>query len=173
MIDSTVYATYMTAIADRTKSPIAEATIALYYVTLSEQMTTGQFETAARAVFADYDDFGFPPPGVFLKALAGASPPVDVDAVLDRVSKLGEYNPHRGWIYPRPETVRLALGDAIANAYAAAGGAALFADASADGTSITRDIARRTFAKDVQVAQERTPAMPLLPAPLDTKRLAS
>lgn len=169
MIDSTIYARYMAAIADRTKSPIAPATIALYYVTLSDAMSTEQFEMAARRVFSEYDDFGFPPPAVFLTALAATAPPIDGDAILRRISALGSHHPNRGWIYPRLDVIRDALGDGIAQAYAAAGADRCFAD---DG-SVTQDIARRTFATELTATQRRAPGLPLLPAPIAPRRLAS
>jgi hypothetical protein len=56
------------------------------------------------------------------------------------IEKLGWYDPHCGWVYPRPDTVREKLGDAVANAYGFVGSARLF---SANDT--TRDIAARDF----------------------------
>lgn len=170
MIDATIYAGYMTAIADRLKFPLSDGTNALYYTMLSAKMDTDQFKAAAGKVFSDYQDFGFPPPSVFVAALAESMPPVDAPAVLRRISALGSYNPHTGWQYPRPEVVREALGGPIADAYGAAGGAQCFADADRDGGTVTRDIATRRFTKELSAAHASSPAMLVLGAP-DTKWL--
>ncbi len=108
----------------------------------------------------------FPTPGEI--SAYRAIPTVDAAAILRRISKLGTYNPNRGWIYPRIETVRAALGDAIANAYSEAGTDRCFADDD----SITQGIAHRMFekcitetaTKDPSALQLSAPSQPLLPA---------
>jgi hypothetical protein len=149
MIEPKIYATYMTAIADRLRSPVAEATIALYYTVLSEQLTTEQFEQAARKVFAEYQDFGFPPCSVFFKAIqreeAARLPPVDPELILHQISKLGSYNAASGWIYPSSERIEEKLGESVARAYLAAGATRCFSD-----HATTRDIASRAFARELE-----------------------
>ncbi len=148
MIEPKVYATYMTVIADRLRAPVAEATIALYYTILSEQLTTEQFEQAARKVFADYQDFGFPPCSVFFKAVEreqiAALPAVDPDLILNQISKLGSYNANSGWIYPSSERIEEKLGEHISRAYLMAGATRCFSD-----HETTRDIATRAFAREL------------------------
>lgn len=154
MIDANVFARYMTAIADRLKFPLSDSTNALYYVTLSDRLTTEQFESAAQRVFAEYDDFGFPPPAVFF---AQVPPVVDGQKILRQITQLATYSPHVGMIAPHVGIVREALGDVIADAYASAGGRRLFSD-----DETTRSIAERDFQK----AAEQYAAMPDTPRPL-------
>jgi hypothetical protein len=132
-------------------------------------------------VFADWDDETltacvkraaatpgrtfFPTPGEI--AAFRPVPMVDGPAILRRISALGTYNPN-GWLYPRIETVRDAMGDAVASAYAAAGVERCFADDD----SITQDIARRAFATELTSAQKANPTQPLLAAST-TKQLVA
>jgi hypothetical protein len=140
-IDAAVYARYMTAIADRLKAPLADATNALYYVTLSNALTTEAFEAAAQRVFAEYDDFGFPPPAIFFAAVT-SEPVFDSQAILRQIDRLATYNPNVGMIPPNVGQVREALGDLVADAYASAGTDRLRSD-----DETTRSIAQRDFAK--------------------------
>jgi hypothetical protein len=145
MIDSTIFGTYMTAVADRTKSPLAPTTIALYYTLLSRCLSTSEFEAAAQRVFAEYHDFGFPPAAAFLAAAKRATlSHLDAEAVLRRIEQLSTYTPSAGMIAPNVGTVREALGDLAADAYGSSGGARLFAD-----NETTRAIARRDFQKEL------------------------
>lgn len=144
MIDANVYAWYMTAIADRLKFPLADGTNALYYVTLSERLTTAQFEAAAKRIFAEYDEFGFPPPAVFFAALEPKQI-ADGQKILRQIEKLGTYNAHVGMIPPNVHTVREELGDLIADAYATAGSDRLSSD-----DETTRSIAQRDFQKALE-----------------------
>lgn len=155
-IDANVYARYMTAIADRLKAPLADGTNALYYVTLSEQLTTEAFEAAAQHVFAEYDDFGFPPPAIFLAA-AKPAPVFDFHAILRQIDRLATYNPNVGMIPANVGTVRAELGDLVADAYATAGTDRLRSD-----DETTRSIAQRDFAK----ALTEYARMPDTPRPL-------
>lgn len=66
---------------------------------------------------------------------------VDPEPILDRIRGMASYLPTVGDLYPRIDAVRDALGDAIAAAYAAAGGPRLFT-----ANEVGRDIARREFA---------------------------
>lgn len=157
MIDANVFAAYMTAIADRLKFPLADGTNALYYTTLSRSLTTEQFRDAAERVFAEYDEFGFPPPSVFLR-LAEGTPVFDVDALVRQIGKLGTYLPTMGDTPPVVAVVRDALGDVVADAYASVGSRALFSD-----DETTQSIARRDFEKRLR----EFAAMP----PQDRRRL--
>lgn len=157
MIEPAVFARYMTAIGDRLRFPLTDATNAMYYVTLSGKMTTAEFETAAQHVFESYDEFGFPPASVFLAAMQPVAPVVNAAPLLRQIEKLSAYNPNSGMIAPNVGTVRDALGDLIADAYATAGTARCFSD---DDT--TRSIAQREFQK----AMEKYSAMPHEARPL-------
>jgi len=90
----------------------------------------------------------FPTPGEI--AAFRVLPVVDASTVLRRISALGAYNPN-GWLYPSIETVRDSMGEAVAQAYAAAGAERCFADDD----SITQDIARRSFASELGHAQKQ------------------
>lgn len=105
----------------------------------------------------------FPTPGEI--AAHRAPPMIDTDVLLARISKLGHYNPNVGWMYPRVEEVRAALGAAVADAYAAAGAQACFADDARDGSSTSREIARQRFTAELRTAAKRNPAALLPEAP--------
>lgn len=166
MIDAQVYARYITAIADRTKAPLADGTNALYYVTLSRQLTTEQFEAAAQRVFEEYDDFGFPPPHVFL-GYANPAPVFDTAALVRQIEKLAGYSPHIGTLPPAPGTVRDALGNVVADAYATVSGARLL---STDET--TRAIAVREFSMALtEYAALPDHERPLVASPAEARRI--
>lgn len=97
----------------------------------------------------------FPTPGEV--GAYAPPPPVDTLAVLYRIEQLGHYEPTRGWVLPTFEEIRNALGDAIARAYTVAGAKQCFADDAKDGTSVTRDIARRTFAAELEKVNKTSP----------------
>jgi hypothetical protein len=106
-----------------------------------------ELRECARKVASEPGRTFFPTPGevIAMRAL----PSIDGEAVLRRIAALGEPHPHQSWLYPRLETVREKLGDAVANAYAAAGSERCFSDAA-----VTKDIARRAFATDLVSAQK-------------------
>lgn len=84
--------------------------------------------------------------------------PIDTDAIIRRIDRLGGYNPQTGWSAPRVETARKELGDAIADAYGSVGGGSrLFCD---DETG--RTIAERDFmlALRTETAAEERRALP-------------
>lgn len=97
----------------------------------------------------------FPTPGEV--GAYAPPPPVDTLAVLYRIEQLGHYEPAQGWVLPTFEQIREALGDEIARAYTVAGAKQLFADDARDGTHITRDIARRTFAVELEKVNKTSP----------------
>ena len=90
------------------------------------------------------DTTGFLPPlARILDAAAGSAIALpDCDALLKQVSGLGHQIPGYGWVYPTPETVRLRLGNAVADAYIEAGASQCFAD-----SDMSREIATRRFQK--------------------------
>lgn len=73
---------------------------------------------------------------------------IDVEQIQRRISALGSYNPNMGWMYPSAAVVRQELGDAVADAYSACGGAKLFSD-----DDVGRSIAEREFRKEIDVQQ--------------------
>lgn len=105
----------------------------------------------------------FPSSGEVFAAIADDARPVDVLNIIHRIEKLGFYDPPRGWVYPKYETVRDALGDEIAKAYAVAGAATIFSDDLKDGSSVTRDIARRSFGSELERVNKATPERLALP----------
>jgi hypothetical protein len=107
----------------------------------------------------------FPSSGEVFDAIAKDAPGVDVLTILHRIEQLGHYDPHRGWVYPNYEMIRRELGEEIAKAYTVAGANNLFAEEAKDGNSITRDIARRSFATEVERVNKATPERLRLPPP--------
>ena len=114
----------------------------------------------------------FPTPGEIM-AMANPAPSIDADHILAQIGALGEHNPHTGWQYPSAERIWRALGDAVAEAYLDAGGARCFADNDRDGTSVTRDIARRAFGSILADKVQRDPHALALPAPISQTLLPS
>jgi hypothetical protein len=116
----------------------------------------------------------FPTPGE-IAAHRAPAPAIDADAILERIAKLGYHNPRSGWMYPTAQFVREQLGDVIANAYVTAGGERCFASPAGDGSTVGRDIARRTFAEEIRTAHSRAPGgLQLIPpAPAPTLELRS
>ena len=131
--------------------------IALYYAALDDIEDADLLRATAALIKTHTGEF-IPPPSHIRRA-AGANRPVAVDvaAVTRAIEKLGIYNPNVGMIYPDIGAVRERLGDAIAYAYASAGGTRLFAD-----NDTTRDIATREFANAIADAANRPGAFPIL-----------
>lgn len=92
-----------------------------------------------------------------LMALAIPEVAIDTDRLLREIHRLGEYLPSVGVLPPRVDAVRARFGEAVALAYTEAGGAQLFASTATDGTSTTRDIARRTFSVVLQAEARKSP----------------
>jgi hypothetical protein len=167
VIDAAVYARYMTAIADRTKAPLADGTNALYYVTLSRDLSTAEFEAAAQKVFEEYDDFGFPPPHVFL-GYAKPAPVFDTAALARQIERLSVYSPQSNMIPPPAGTVREHFGNVVADAYATVSGARLFAN---DDT--TRAIAQREFGVALTEYAAQPDNRPLIASPVEARQIAN
>jgi len=129
-----------------------------------------EFQTCAMAAAREPSRTFFPTPGEV--AAHRASPVVDTDVLLARISKLGTHHPNAGWLYPRVDAVRTAFGNATADAYAAAGGPLCYADDARDGSSTTRDIARQRFAAELRASVKRDPGA-LFPAAPSRPQLAS
>lgn len=79
MIERAVFATWMSALADRIGRPLTVPTLAAYYAALSAQLNTAQFEQAAQAVFAAWRFPNWPPPAEFITAVV-AVPPIALEA---------------------------------------------------------------------------------------------
>ena len=153
--------TALTVLARAFAGPVTPEKIDLYAAAL-EDVTDAALEAATVRLVREYDGEFIPNPATIRRA-AGANvvPVVDVEGIIERIDRLGSYNPVTGYNAPRVETVRRALGDAIAAAYGAAGGSRLVAD---NGT--TRDIAGRDFARELAAqVQQRGPDCFALPAP--------
>lgn len=130
-----------------------------------------ELQTCAAACARESGRTFFPTPGEI--AAHRQLPPIDVERLLAQISKLGSHDPRKGWIYPSPEQIRDAFGSPIADAYLAAGGARCFAQEASDGSSITRDIARREFGEQLATVQRRHPDRPLLPPSVPALRLSA
>jgi hypothetical protein len=101
-----------------------------------------------------------PPPAVLRKAVAPAPVAVDAAAIIRHIEKLATYNPNVGMIYPPTSVVHDQLGEAVAYAYAAAGGRRLFA-----GDETGQSIAAREFQRAMAEAASRPmAALPLIDA---------
>ena len=104
---------------------------------------------------------GFIPPVAVIREAAGANalPAIDAGRLLREIDRLGEHNPATGWQSPSVEVVRQIKGDAVADAYAAAGGPErLF-----EGGATTREIAAREFAQEMAAQVKAHGGAALLP----------
>jgi len=128
----------------------------------------GPFLSACTALAIEHGRTFFPTPGEVM-ALAAPAPVVDIDGLLTQIHDLGDYGP-TGWRYPGIQSIREALGDSVADAYAEAGGGRCFANSDSSGQSTTRDIARREFAKALATTAKR-PGLTLI-GPSEPRRLA-
>lgn len=142
---------------------ITDKTGHAYQLALSD-FSDEELQRCVELVAKEPDRKFFPTPGEII-AHRRQPDPIDCDALLGRIEKLGKYLPARGWVYPNIEQVREALGQEIAIAYVDAGAARCFAPEDANGQSISRDIARRKFAELIEQAHRRTPGGLQLPAP--------
>lgn len=145
----------------------AEVWMTLFAAVADDQLLAG----CRRLAVEDGRQF-FPSPGEIM-AIVAPAPVVNSDDLLARIARLGSYNPHSGWIYPRIEVVRSALGDAVADAYVEAGASRCFADNDRDGGSISRDIARRQFATHITRTAKTYPDGILLAPNVPQKSLPS
>lgn len=146
--------------------------IELYRAAL-EDLSDAELAAATTIVIKTHTGDFIPPPAVLRKAVAPAPIAVDAHALVRRIEKLATYNPNVGMIYPATSVVHEQLGEAIAYAYAAAGGPRLFSE---DDTG--REIATREFQRAMAEAASRPMAsLPVvdtrsLPAE-STKRIAA
>jgi len=103
----------------------------------------------------------FPTPAE-LRELAGSDEPaIDVDGLLQGIERLSTYNPVTGTRLPAVTVVRDALGDAVADAYALAGGSLLFSR-----NEFGRADAMRIFRRELVAASLAgpEPTLPTLPS---------
>lgn len=77
MIEPKVFAQLMGAIAVRVGKPLTDEASALYYAILSEELTTAQFQVAAKAIFRDHAYATWPAPATFI---ARARPSLAVES---------------------------------------------------------------------------------------------
>lgn len=147
--------------------------LAMFSETFPGKELTERTATVWETVLADVDDAAlgravlrlcrdperrfFPSSGEVFAAIAADASPVDVLTIIHRIEKLGHYDPSRGWVYPNYEMIRDNLGDEIAKAYSVAGAQNIFADEAKDGTTVTRDIARRAFSSHLERVNKATP----------------
>lgn len=101
------------------------------------------------------------------KAGANFKPKPDTEGIVAAIWSLASYHPQYGTTPPSVGLVREKLGETIAQAYGLVGANRMFG-----GNETGRDIARREFARDLEVASEQgyDVALPSVPV---TKRLAS
>lgn len=62
MIDTAIFGRLMGAFADRIHKPLGDDALALYYATLSAELTTEQFQAAMTAIFRDHVFATWPAP---------------------------------------------------------------------------------------------------------------
>ena len=129
-------------------------------------------EALSRAVAQAINTLKFFPAPAELREFAGANRPLEVDteALLTRISNLGQYTPTSGMSWPSVGTVRDQVGHEVSVAYSIAGGGErLFS-----GNETTRSISRREFAAEYRLLlrDHGAPALPL-PARAPAPQLAS
>lgn len=156
-------------------------TLAMFAETFPTREVSGQTADVWTAVLTDVSDEAlsratlrlcrdaerrfFPSSGEVFAAIKADAPRLDVPTVLHRIEKLGYYDPKQGWVYPTNERIREAFGDEIARAYKVAGSEKLFAPEGKDGNTITRDVARRTLADQLENVSVVAPTLLCLPNP--------
>jgi len=123
------------------------------YAAALEDVTDGALAAATLQLVKTHKGEWIPVPAVIREA-AGVDALPDIDALIRRIDRLGEPNPGYGWLSPDVETVRMAMGDAVADAYADVGAERLFAD-----QATTRDIARHDFRRALALAARRAPLL--------------
>ena len=142
MASNPAIARALAALAANCGAEVGEQRLPVWAVGLHD-VSDEQLRTATAHLLRT-DTTGFLPPlARILNAVAGSALALpDCDALLKQVSGLGHQIPGYGWVYPTPETVRLRLGNAVADAYIEAGASQCFAD-----SDMSREIATRRFQK--------------------------
>ena len=138
---------------------VSPARIDLYVAALDD-VTDEQLGAATVRLVKTHGREWIPVPAVIREAAgANALPAIDAGRLLREIDRLGEHNPATGWQSPSVEVVRQIKGDAVADAYAAAGGPErLF-----EGGATTREIAAREFAQEMAAQVKTRGAAALLP----------
>jgi len=138
---------------------VSPARIDLYVAALDD-VTDEQLGAATVRLVKTHRGEWIPVPAVIREAAgANALPAIDAGRLLREIDRLGEHNPATGWQSPSVEVVRQIKGDAVADAYAAAGGPErLF-----EGGATTREIAAREFAQEMAAQVKTRGAAALLP----------
>lgn len=129
------------------------------YAAALEDLTDEQLANATVRVIKSHERDFIPPAAVILAAARAERSAVDVGAVLNEIHRLAIYNPASGMIYPSVRAVRESLGDAVANAYADAGGTLVFSGPE----DVGGQIARREFRQALNDAAVRGAPLPMLP----------
>lgn len=163
--EEAVYAALKTlgrAFAGKVDSERAE----VYHAAL-EDVSDAQLAQATVKLVRTYQGEFMPPPAKIRAAIGmDQTPPSAVDATLEAIRALSVYNPTRGMIRPSVVRVREALGPAVAEAYAEAGGERLFSE-----NQVGREIALAAFGPALTAWQQRA-SVGALPAPKDAARVA-
>lgn len=138
--------------------------VELYRAALID-LTDEQLAAACLVVIRTHTGDFIPPPAK-IRAAVGADTitPVDVDATIRQIEALSMYNAASAMIRPSVAVVRVQLGEAVAQAYAAAGADRIFRE----GDDTGRDIARRDFATALQEWTRRSSAG-LLPSGVEPR----
>jgi len=151
-------------ILSRAFAGVVDAARADLYTAALDDVSDEQLEAATVRLVRTHSGEFIPNPATIRNACgANHVPAQDVDAVLKGIERLGSYNPNTGWNAPRVSLVREEMGDAVAEAYGAAGGSRVFAD-----NETTREIAARDFGKALVLAESEVGRTAL---PLEHKRL--
>lgn len=119
------------------------------WLAIFAEVPDANLSAATLAVSRDGSRTFFPTTGELFAAIDALHPraPIDVSAILNKIDSLGTYSPNSGWLRPCAARIRSRLGDAVADAYVAAGSLDCFSD-----NDVTRDIARRAFAKELSTS---------------------
>jgi len=134
----------------------------LYHAALDD-LSDVQLAQATIKLVRTYQGEFIPPPAKIRAAVGADSIPAsEVDATLRAIQALSVYSPTTGMNRPGVAQVREALGVAVAEAYAEAGGERLFSE-----NQTGREIARAAFgpALTAWVQRERVGALPAPGAP--------
>lgn len=133
---------------------VTERTVELW-CKLFRNVSDEEFTRGVEAVLTDPKREFFPAPGIVMAAIHGPPPKINFVDLARLIEGMGHYNPHQGWIWPRPDDVRRRFGDAVASGYGFVGGR-LGAD-----DEVTRSIAFRDFANETDAILVRDGAKSL------------
>jgi hypothetical protein len=134
VIDQNVFDAIMGAFAERLGKPLGETASVMYYAALSEELTTDEFQRAARVVFKQHRFNTWPAAADFLDAARGnvTAPAIEQDrfaagVAADVVLREATWPNGRTWPQVAADIERYA-GPAAVAAFYAVGGPARFRD---------------------------------------------